>query len=81
VADRTDRKTKLAALRERIVSVTKAADLLAVARELEGIATELALEERSQRPTSSDAWPRDMNERPERPGIDWGKDPAEDVHG
>ncbi len=82
-----DRKTKLAALRDRLVSVTKSADLLAVARELEAIGQELAREERPERPqrpersTSGFAWPRDMNESPERTSTDWGHDPAEDARG
>jgi hypothetical protein len=81
VADSTDRKTKLAALRERIVPVAKSDDLLAVARELEALGQDLAREERPQRPTSGHAWPRDMNESAERTAANWGKDPGEDVHG
>jgi hypothetical protein len=92
VADSADRKTKLAALRERLVPVAKSADLLAVARELEAIGQELASEEgsprpkrpetteRPQRPTSV-SWPRDMNEGAESPPPGWGRDPAEDVRG
>ncbi len=76
-----DRKTKLAALRERLVSVTKSEDLLAVARELEAIGQELAHEERPERPTSGFTWPRDMNESPEGTSPDWGHDPAEDARG
>ena len=76
-----DRETKLAALKARIVPVAKSADLLAVARELEAIGTELASEERPERPASEDLWPRDLNGSPERTGTDWGPDPAEDVHG
>ena len=76
-----DRETKLAALKARIVPVAKSADLLAVARELEAIGTELASEERPERPASEDVWPRDLNDGAERPATEWGKDPAEDVHG
>lgn len=81
MADSTDRKTKLAALKERIVPVAKSADLLAVARELEAIGQELAREERPERPTSEVTWPRNMNESPEGTSPDWGKDPEEGVHG
>jgi hypothetical protein len=87
-----DRKTKLAALRERIVHVAKSDDLLAVARELEAIGQELASDEGSERPTrpetterpqrsTSVTWPRDMNESPEKTSPGWGHDPAEDVRG
>ncbi len=92
MADGADRKTKLAALRERIVPVAKSDDLLAVARELEAIGRELAGEERSPRPPrpetterpprpTSVAWPRDMNESAESTSPGWGHDPAEDVRG
>ena len=92
MADGADRKTKLAALRERIVAVAKSDDLLAVARELEAIGQELAGEERSQRPPrpetterpprpTSVTWPRDMNESPERTSPAWGNDPAEGARG
>jgi hypothetical protein len=81
VGNAKDRETKLAALKARIVPVANSADLLAVARELEAIGTELASEERPERPASEDAWPRDLNESPERTATDWGKDPEGDVHG
>jgi hypothetical protein len=81
VGNAKDRETKLAALKARIVPVAKSVDLLAVARELEAIGTELAGEERPERPASEAAWPRDLNERAERPAAEWGKDPTEDVHG
>ena len=76
-----DRETKLAALKARIVPVAQSADLLAVARELEAIGTDLASEERPERPACEDAWPRDLNGSPERATTEWGNDPAEDVHG
>jgi hypothetical protein len=76
-----DRKTKLAALKERIAPVAKSEDLLAVARELEAIGQELAREERPRAPASAVAWPRDMNESPDRSAPEWGTDPAEDVRG
>jgi len=81
VGNANNRETKLAALKARIVPVAKSVDLLAVARELEAIGTELASEERPERPASEDAWPRDLNEGAERSATEWGKDPAEDVHG
>ena len=81
MGDAKDRETKLAALKARIVPVAKSADLLAVARELEAIGTELAGEERPERPAGDDLWPRDLNESPKRTATDWGNDPGEDVHG
>lgn len=90
-----DRKTKLAALRERLVPVAKSDDLLAVARELEALGQELVTEEgseRPKRPTTNErpkkptgaSWPRDMNESAESAESTspaWGHDPAEDVRG
>ncbi len=92
MADGADRKTKLAALRDRIAPVAKSDEILAVARELEAIGQELASQE-SQRPkrpetnerpkraTSASSWPRDMNESAESTSPAWGHDPAEDVRG
>jgi hypothetical protein len=81
VGNANNRETKLAALKARIVPVAKSADLLAVARELEAIGTELAGEERPERPAGEDAWPRDLNEGPQRTAAEWGNDPDGDVHG
>jgi hypothetical protein len=81
VADSADRKTKLAALKERIAPVAKSEDLLAIARELEAIGQEPAREERSPKPTGAVTWPRDMNESPEGTSPGWGKDPGEGTHG
>ena len=81
MGDAKDRETKLAALKARIVPVAKSADLLAVARELEAIGTELASEERPNGPAGEEVWPRDLNDTPERAATEWGKDPGGDVDG
>ncbi len=77
MGDSTDTKTKLDALKERLVPLAKAADLLAVARELEALGATLAHEEACAR---NAVWPRDMNEPTDRPS-EWGKDPEEGARG
>ena len=77
MADNRDSKTKLDALKQRLVPLAKAADLLAVARELEVLGAELAREEAG---AGSAAWPRDMNESAERPN-EWGKDSKDGARG
>ena len=64
-------KAKIEALKKRLLPVAKAADLLAVARELESIGTELAREEAAAAGPSP--WPRDMNEG--QGAKEWGTDP------
>ena len=83
MADSTDRKTNLAALRERIVPVAKSDDLLGIAHELDAIGQELAREEKPEGQASRPViWPRDMNVGSERTAPEWGHDPAaQDAHG
>jgi hypothetical protein len=64
-------KAKIEALKNRLLPVTKAADLLAVARELEALGSVLAREEATA--AAAPAWPRDMNEG--QGGKEWGTDP------
>jgi hypothetical protein len=78
LSDGTDTKTKLDALKERLVPLAKAADLLAVARELEVLGATLAREEAGA--CNAAAWPRDMNEPTDRPS-EWGKDSKEGARG
>jgi hypothetical protein len=77
VGNPADTKMKLEAIKGRLVSVTKAADLLAVARELEALGAALARDEVA---AAGALWPRDMNQSAERPS-EWGKDPKEDARG
>ena len=72
-------KGKIASLKGRLVSVTKAAELLAVAEELSALGAELAREE-SAASGAATAWPRDMNGGSETTS-EWGKDPAESGDG
>ena len=64
-------KAKIEALKKRLLPVAKAADLLAVARELEALGSALAREEAAV--AAAPAWPRDMNEG--QGAKEWGTDP------
>jgi len=72
-------KAKIAALRGRLVSVAKAADLLAMAEELKVLGAELAREEAAASGARF-TWPGDVN-APTGATTRWGKDAAEDPHG
>jgi hypothetical protein len=68
----TGAKAKIEALSGRLASITKAADLLTVAREIEALGTELAREAGGGAEFS---WPRDLNDETPTP-TEWGKDAA-----
>jgi len=72
-------KGKITSLTGRLVSVTKAAELLAVAEELSALGAELAREE-SAASGAANTWPRDMNGGADKT-LEWGKDPAESDDG
>jgi hypothetical protein len=65
-------KAKIEALSGRLASITKAADLLTLSREIEALGTELAREETGG---AAFTWPRDMNDEAATP-KEWGKDAA-----
>jgi hypothetical protein len=67
-------KAKIGTISGRLASITKAADLLAVAREIEALGTELA---RAEARGDEFVWPRDMNEG--GTAKEWGKDSVEDT--
>jgi hypothetical protein len=77
VGNPADTKTRLEAIKGRLVSVAKAADLLAVVRDLQALGAELARDEAA---AAGAAWPRDMNEGADRTAA-WGKDSKEDARG
>ena len=75
-------KGKIASLKGRLVSVTKAADLLAVAEELKALGSELAREESAASGAGSKTpgkfvWPQDLNEV-STATKEWGKDGLDD---
>jgi hypothetical protein len=63
-------KAKIEALSGRLVSITKAVDLITVAREIEALGTELA---RAEAGGTEFTWPRDLNDATATP-KEWGKD-------
>jgi hypothetical protein len=65
-------KAKIEALSGRLASIRKAADLLAVAREIEALGAELA---RQEARGVEFVWPRDLNDV--EPPKQWGKDTEE----
>ena len=72
-------KAKIDALRVRLATVTKAADLLSISREIEALSGALAREEARG---GAFVWPRDLNDGgAAEPPKDWGKDPADGAAG
>ena len=65
-------KAKIGAISGRFASITKAADLLAVAREIEALGAELA---RAEARGDAFVWPRDLNDG--GTAKEWGKDSVE----
>jgi len=65
-------KAKIEALSGRLASITKAVDLITVAREIEALGTELA---RAEAGGADFTWPRDLNDETPTP-TEWGKDAA-----
>ena len=65
-------KAKIEAISGRLASITKAADLLAVAREIEALGAEVA---RAEARGDEFVWPRDLNDG--GTAKEWGKDSVE----
>jgi hypothetical protein len=69
VSEASGAKTKIVALSGRLASITKASDLLGIAREIEALGAEVAREEARG---GDFVWPRDLNDG--EPPKEWGKD-------